>query len=426
MQGAIMISQIPIYIGDDASERLIGFCRTRQIQKVLLIADRNTSRVLASRVEAELAAGGFDIQLVLFDSREVVADARHVMDVLAGFDGSRRTFIAIGAGTITDITRFVSHRTGNAFISMPTAPSVDGYASIGAPLIVRGVKNTYITQPPAAIFADLATLAAAPAEMIAAGFADMLGKYTSIADWRLGHLLWNEPYNEGIAGRTLAAVQRCVAQVEAIRAAGAEAIRGLMEALIESGLCMRECGNSRPASGTEHHYSHFWEMQLLHQGRPAILHGAKVGVATVQVARLYALIRQIPKRSVADLLAKAALPRREAAVEQIRSAYGADLAEEIIAGHGRFLDLNSREYGTIKSRIRDRWDQVQEIAHLVPEAEQIADLLRKAGGPATIQELGLASTDADQAARHSHFLRDRFTVRKLLYFMGLDPQSATI
>ena len=205
--------------------------------------------------------------------------------------------MAIGSGTITDITRFVSHRTGAAFISMPTAPSVDGFASIGAPLIVDGVKETIICHTPTAIFADVTTLAAAPRGLIAAGFGDMLGKLTSIADWRLGQLLWDEPYDEAIAQRTLTAVQFCIDNVESIGAASPEGVRKLLEALLESGYCMLDFGSSRPASGAEHHYSHYWEMKLLNEGRPAIYHGAKVGVATALVAEQYAQLRApLPRR----------------------------------------------------------------------------------------------------------------------------------
>ena len=46
-------------------------------------------------------------------------------------------------------------------------------------------------------------------------------------------------------------------------------------------------GNSRPASGAEHHLSHYWEMDALARGRPHALHGQQVGVATPYVAACY-------------------------------------------------------------------------------------------------------------------------------------------
>ena len=127
--------------------------------------------------------------------------------------------------------------------------------------------------------------------MIAAGYGDVIGKYTSVADWRLGHLLWGEPYMESAALGTLAAVQLCVDNTEAISRASPEGLRALMQALLATGDNMLDFGGSQPASGAEHHYSHFWEMKLLREGRPALLHGAKVGVAATKVAEIYSAVR---------------------------------------------------------------------------------------------------------------------------------------
>jgi glycerol-1-phosphate dehydrogenase [NAD(P)+] len=257
-----------------------------------------------------LRGAGFDLKQIVFTNEEVIADAAHVFDVLIAAGGEARTYVAVGSGTLTDITRFASHRSHSHFISVPTAPSVDGFASIGAPLIIHGVKISVYCQAPYAIFADINTLAHAPQTMIAAGFGDMLGKLTSIADWRLGRLLWNEPYDEAIAQRTLDAVQICVDNVDAIGHGAPEGISRLLDALLESGYCMLDFGESRPASGAEHHTSHYWEMKLLREGRPAILHGAKVGVATVMVAALYDRVRALSREEVSDLLEAATWPAR--------------------------------------------------------------------------------------------------------------------
>ncbi|MBK8047562.1 MAG: iron-containing alcohol dehydrogenase [Anaerolineales bacterium] len=108
--------------------------------------------------------------------------------------------------------------------------------------------------------------------------------------------------------RTLAAVDQCADNAAAIGKGSPAAVRTLMDALIESGFCMLDFGTSRPASGAEHHLSHYWEMKLLTEGRPAILHGAKVGVATVLVAGIYEQIRNLTREQVADLLEAASPP----------------------------------------------------------------------------------------------------------------------
>jgi glycerol-1-phosphate dehydrogenase [NAD(P)+] len=407
-----------VTVDTQAVEHLVQFCREQGRTKLFLVGDPNTYAAQGEVVAAALMTAGFDVKQILLTSEEVIADGEHVFAVMRALDQNERTFIAVGSGTITDITRFVSHRTRGQFISVPTAPSVDGFTSIGAPMIIEGVKKTVYCHAPIAIFADLDTLCAAPQSMIAAGFGDMLGKYTSIADWRLGQLLWDEPYDETIAQRTLNAVQLCADNVVGIGQAQPDAVRALFDALVESGYCMLDFGQSRPASGAEHHYSHFWEMKLLHEGRPAILHGAKVGVATVLVAGLYDRVRNLARSEVADLLEASTLPDREAELQIIRAAYGSE-ADEVSRDQSRFLDLTQSDYDSLKRRILDNWDAVQAIAAEVPTAEEVARQLKTAGGPSRVEEIGLSAEERDMAIADAHYLRDRFTVRKLTRMLGV-------
>jgi len=407
-----------VTIDDHAVAHLVEFCRKNALDKLFLVADANTYDAQGHAVEKALRAAGLDLKQIVFTNKEVIADAAHVFDVLIAAGAEPRTYIAVGSGTLTDITRFASHRTRSQFISVPTAPSVDGFASIGAPLIVHGVKVTLICQAPLAIFADSDTLCHAPQSMIAAGFADMLGKLTSVADWRIGRLLWDEPYDEAIARRTLDAVQICIDNADGIGAGEPAGIARLLDALLESGYCMLDFGSSRPASGAEHHYSHYWEMMLLREGRPAILHGAKVGVATVMVAEIYDRVRQLSRAQLSDLLEAAVWPARADEVAQIEAAYG-DLAGDVIAEHKAFLDLNPAEADALKRKILAHWDEIQAIAAQVPPAAVVADLLCRVGGPATAAELGFDENERALAAANGHYLRNRFTVRKLVKVLGL-------
>jgi len=213
-------------------------------------------------------------------------------------------------------------------------------------------------------------------------------------------------------------VQICVDNADAIGQGSPAGIRRLLDALLESGYCMLDFGSSRPASGAEHHYSHYWEMKLLQEGRPAILHGAKVGVATVLVAGLYDRIRQLSRQQVSDLLEAATWPSRAEEEALIREAYG-ELAGDIVAEHKAFLDPTAAQVETLRRTILERWEEIQAIAAQVPAAQEVAELLVRVGGPATVAELGLEESERDLAAANGHYLRDRFTVRKLVRALGL-------
>ncbi len=413
-----MTAIAPIYVGNEAIAELLAYCQEHGLKDLVLVADRNTYAALGERVEQALRGQGYTPATILLEGKEVVADEATCMSVLVRAPARPQTYIAVGSGTITDIARFASHRSRNPFLSLPTAPSVDGYTSNGAPLVLGGVKITVDAQPPQAIFADLPTLRAAPAPLIAAGFGDLLGKTTSVADWRLGALLWGEAYDEAIAARTENAYRACLRHVDAIQRRDEAGIRALIEGLIESGLCILDFGRSHPASGSEHHASHYWEMTLLQQGRPAILHGAKVGVATGHIAGLYARLRGMAREEAFARIERAGLPAYEAEVAAIRGAYG-PLAETIIRGHGDFLQMSAAAFADLKQRAIRHWDAVLEIAERVPPPEEITRQLGAVGGPVNGRQLGLAEDEVQRGLQYGHYLRSRFTITKMFHVFDL-------
>jgi glycerol-1-phosphate dehydrogenase [NAD(P)+] len=413
-----MKAQLPVYIGSDAIPELIRYCRAQKFDRFTLVADENTYAALGQRLENALTQGGFAVKTIVLTGREVIPDEHYVVQVLleAPIDG--RPYLAVGSGTLTDIVRFASHRTRTGFISVPTAASVDGFTSIGAPMVIGRWKQTVQTQPPLAVFADEMTLRAAPRLMIASGFGDMMGKYTALADWELGAILWDEPYDVAIDQRARRALNSCMANAEQIGRAEAAGICSQMEGLIETGLCMVEAGNSRPAGGSEHHLSHYWEMTLLKEGRPAILHGAKVGVATTLVARRYEKIRHMTRDEVSVRLAATPLPDREREIALLQNVFGA-VAGQSILEQAPFLDMTAESFGQLKAKIVERWQDIQAIAATVPAPADLVELLRTVGGPADTRALGLNENEVAMAEKYAHYLRNRFTVMKLAYILGL-------
>jgi glycerol-1-phosphate dehydrogenase [NAD(P)+] len=209
--------KIEIEVVEDAPARLLDYCRERGRKALHLVADEHTMEALGASLERSVRAASLDLRSTVFGTEPLVAGAESVFRLLLDLDEREdRLLIAVGSGTITDIVRFVAHRSGRDFVSIPTAPSVDAYASVVAPLVVAGVKRTVAAKPPLAIFADLGVLRAAPRPMIAAGFGDMICKFTAVADWRLSALLWAEGYDESIAERSLASVRKCVDVAEGI------------------------------------------------------------------------------------------------------------------------------------------------------------------------------------------------------------------
>ena len=403
---------IHLYLGNQADENLIAYCRARGYDRFMLIADKNTYAALGKRVEGALKAVGWDVKTVVFNDAEVVPDEAFIFQVLYQAGADERAYLAVGTGTLTDITRFSSHRTRRPFISLPTAPSVDGFTSPSASLSILRVKTTVVAKPPEAVIADLGVLCAAPQAMIAAGFGDILGKAIALADWKLGALLWDEPYSAEIAARVRRTLDGVLAAAPDIGQASPGGIEKLMNGLSDSGMCMLDFGNSRPAAGIEHYMSHFLEMKLLREKRPAVLHGAKVALCSLLAADLYARLRTLTRAEAERRLAAAVWPDPAADIAAIRSAYP-DIAEKVVTEMAPFLGMSAEGFADLKARVLAHWDELQELAALVPSPEALRDYLRTAGGAVTPGELGLSEAEVHQALMVGHFFRNRFSISKL-------------
>jgi len=345
-----------IVVERDAFAQCAEYVKSKNWTNVLLIADEHTKKAAGDELAEHLTGAGIKVNLCMIDpdkNGDVKADEVSLVQALLAIDQGVDSLLAVGAGTIHDITRFCSDKTGIPFVSIPTAPSVDGFTSVGAPLVVRGTKTTFKAVSPAALFADIEVLTNAPPQMIAAGFGDMTAKFTSLADWRFSHLTAGEPYSEEAAAITERALWQCVDHVEQIAAKEEEGIRILMNALIESGKAMLLFGQSHPASGAEHHLSHFWEMDFIKKGRPQILHGAKVAAATVLIAAVY------------------------------------------------------KQY----------WPEIEKAGVTtvkIPDADFIAGLLERVGAPVSPAELHIDQDLVAASLHHAHKLRDRHTMLRFL------------
>lgn len=413
-----MSQNIFIYVGPEAQQQLVDYCRSNQLNRLLLVADDNTTAAAGQALEATLQANGFEVKTARLRGAEIIATESYFVEVMLQAGPPTWTYVAVGSGSITDITRFVSYHTGTDFIAFPTAASVDGYTSAGAPSVIGGFKKTVMCHSPRAVFGDLAVLSAAPQVMTASGFGDMLGKYIALADWQLGHLLWGEPFDQQICDRVYATLQSCVDHADAIGQSTEAGLQALLDGLIESGFCMLDFNGSRPASGAEHQISHYLEMKLIREGRPAILHGAKVGVSSIIMAGLYDQVRRLSREELLDRLEAATLTPAEEHLQTIHTVYG-DTADKVIAEQAKFLAVSPEQFDRLKQTIADRWADIQHIAATVPSPAQMAALLQQVGGPTEMQALGLAEAEVAEAVAHAHYLRDRFNVDKLGHIIGL-------
>lgn len=328
--------------------------------------------------------------------------------------------IAVGAGTVNDIVKAACHDLGREYVSVATAPSMNGYTSTIAAITVDGLKRTLPSTAPAAVFAAPSVLAASPPRLARSGLADLLSKPVSTADWKLSHLLWDEPYCATPAELAGRAVDEAVAVADRLDASDGAARVELFRALILSGISMAVAGQSSPASGGEHLISHYLDMTA---GGPA-LHGEQVGVGTRITTRLYRALLDRPASAIDWDAAAAAAPDLDAIAARLAGVAGLDARL-----HDQFMDQSRLKLETIGAprervaRIRDRWESLRgALAADLEQAARYAPVLVEIGAPQTARALDAPPESLREAYRVARFSRNRYTVLDLVDDLGLGPE----
>jgi glycerol-1-phosphate dehydrogenase [NAD(P)+] len=276
---------------------------------------------------------------------------------------------------------------------------MDGFASYNAPLTDGNFKITYAAKSPEVIIADTKILAAAPSELKSAGFGDMVGKYVGLIDWQVSALITGEYYCEKVANLTRSATDRIMALADRVTATDEESAAAVFEALLLTGIGMGFTKTSRPASGTEHILSHFWECKKLLDGKLSDFHGKKVGVATLMVMEEYQKL--IEKESV----------KAHAEVidwEDVYAHYGA-LKEEVVK-------LNTPDTitdGIDPRKIEENWGKIREIVLSMPTLEEIKSAMDKAGAVTTASEIAVSDELRDEGFKYHPYMRRRLSLLRL-------------
>ena len=258
-------------------------------ERILLVADRNTWGAAGERLSAVLGAShSIECCLLREDSSgHIHASVDLLEEILTAYPDEYDGLVAVGSGTVNDLTRAVAHRRERPYFVLATAASMNGYTSAIVALLENGLKTTRVATPPVAVFADPLLLAAAPAELTLAGLGDLISKPFCGCDWKIASLVRGE-YHCKVPDRLLSVpFAQALDTFRRLAERDPEAITELFRLLLVSGLSMAISGTSSPASGAEHLLSHYWDMVRLRNGESPNLHGAQVGVGSMVIDQLY-------------------------------------------------------------------------------------------------------------------------------------------
>jgi len=386
----------------------------------IIVADERTFAAAGADVlESFRSAGIACTEPFLFDS-DVYAEHSFVEKLQEALGAVSGTPVAVGSGTINDLTKLVSHRLGRPYMVVATAASMDGYTAYGASITYRGSKQTFECAAPRAVLADLEVIGKAPPEMNASGYADLLAKGAAGADWILAEAVGEEPIDSAAWASVQSFLPAWVDAPGGIAGAEPGRLRRLVVGLMMTGFAMQASRSSRCASGAEHQFSHLWDMQrqVHHPADPS--HGFQVGIGTLASLDLYeVLLRPDLDRIHIDAVV-AAWPSLEQAEARIAAIFGVGSLADKALEETRAKHPGAHAVRVQLERLRAGWSALQErlTLHLLP-FRNAREMLREAGCPTEPEQIGITRERLRASYERAYYIRRRYTILDFAMRLGM-------
>lgn len=369
-------------------------------KKILLVADNNTYSACLRKLEYLFDSTDYEIEKQIFKTDGIlVPNEQAIEEIKNKMSKDTDLIIGVGSGVINDLCKYVSFINKLPYYIIATAPSMDGYASVGSALIIDSMKVTYNTHVPTAIIGDVSVLKNAPIDMVKAGFGDIIGKFSALNDWKLSHIVNEEYFCEYVYDLVYDCLKKTIDLANGLLKRENQSIKALMEALVIVGIAMSYVNNSRPASGSEHHLSHFFEIVGLLNHEEYLFHGIDVAYSTIITCKLREELLKLDLPILKDEISK------EKYIDDINKIYKH-------SAKGIF-ELQEKAGWYSKNLIdiyNDKWDEIKKVLEEVPKAEEIEKLLKTV--ELDLQEFNnfYGEEKINNAIKYAKDLKDRYTV----------------
>lgn len=270
-----------VAIGHGVLENIGEICKYLHFRgSAVIIVDKTTKRIAGNRVEKLLTQENYETHQVIIDE----ADLTNLEQAKEKIVENKAKFVlGVGGGKPIDIAKLASFESKKPFISVPTAASHDGIVSSQASLTENHGKKSYNTHSPFAVIADTKIISASPYRLLAAGAGDITSNVTAVKDWQLAKKLRNEYFSSSAAMLSELTAKMLLESAEMIKPRLEESAWLVAKSLVSSGVAMSIAGSSRPASGSEHMFSHALDRLA---PKPA-LHGEQCAVGTIMMMYLH-------------------------------------------------------------------------------------------------------------------------------------------
>lgn len=376
-------------------------------RRLAVVSDVATHAALGQRLEDALSER--------FLVQSVVLERPHAdegwMDTLTERTRDADALIAVGSGTINDLCKLVTHRTGRPYAVFGTAASMNGYTSTTSSITLRsGLKTSLPAHAARGVFIDLEVSADAPAYLSAAGFGDSLCRSTAQVDSWLAHRLLGSVYTLTPFALQHDDETQMLAHAPGLARGDLEALAPLHRVLTLCGLGVSLTGTTNHGSMGEHQISHYIDC-FAGERHPGTLHGQQVGVSSITMSRLQAYFLALEEPPVVQ-------PTVIDYPDMLRR-FGPQMAPQCLE-QWRQKALDAEGAAQLNARLRDLWpDLVRECREFMIPAETLETRLKEAGGPTNATELGLEQSFYQEAVLYAREMRNRFSVLDLLADAGL-------
>ena len=268
-----------VYIDPGIIKDTAEICKNLRLdKKILIVTGKHTYDVGAMPVMESLERADIEFDVTTVD-RATYESISEVEELIT----PETTVLGIGGGKVIDVAKLSSHNQGVYFVSMPTTASHDGIVSPLASIKNPNTSTSAKAQSPIAVIADTEIIAQSPFRLLSAGCADLIANFTAIKDWELAHRLKHEPISESAAALSIMSAHLITDNVANIKPNLEASARIVMKSLFSGGMAISIAGSSRPASGSEHLFSHALDKIL---DKPA-LHGEQCGIGTILMMYLH-------------------------------------------------------------------------------------------------------------------------------------------
>ncbi len=381
----------------------------------VIIADNNTYRVAGAVVYEAFKGQGIDqVEPFVFDDPELHAEYSYIDQLTAFLKTNEAIPVAVGSGTINDLTKLASHLTGRRYMCVATAASMDGYTSFGASITANGAKQTFNCPAPQACLADIDIIIEAPSTMTASGYADLFAKITAGADWILSDKLNVEPIDKQAWSIVQDGLHDSLSDPQGVQAGNTEAISKLTEGLMLGGFAMQWHKTSRPASGAEHQFSHLWNMENHLNNGEHVSHGFQVSIGTLSILAFYEQILKTPIDKLDVEACCNAWPTPETLEEQSLKIFEGTDFPEIGAQETKAKYISREALADQLNLLVQKWPEIKaELQQQLVPYTEAKKRLKLVGAPTEPEEIGISRARLRETFIRSQYIRRRFTVLDL-------------